>query len=77
MLFLAFVTAIVGIYFLNQNGSYTQNKKHRLISVIFSITSVVLFAYLYGTARGMFIYLGVISLFGIVLTVVNTIRKPK
>ena len=69
MLFLAFIAAFIGAAFLNHNGSYTSNIKYRITSLLFNVISVVLFAIVYGTARGIFIYLAAISLVGFVLTV--------
>lgn len=69
MLFFAFIVAITGAWFLNENGSYTTNIKYRILSLIFNVISVVLFAIVYGTARGIFIYLAAVSLIGVVLTV--------
>ncbi|GHB77853.1 hypothetical protein GCM10008107_29340 [Psychrosphaera saromensis] len=69
MLFLAFIAAIIGAVLLNQNGSYTGNIGYKIISLIFNVIAVVLFAIEYGTARGIFIYLAAISLIGVVLTV--------
>jgi hypothetical protein len=69
MLFFALIAAIIGAWFLNENGSYTVITKYRICSLIFNVISVVFFAIVYGTARGIFIYLAAVSLIGVVLTV--------
>jgi len=74
MLVIAIVALIVGVLLLNQNGAYTAQKRERFLSLIFNIVSVVLFANVYGIARGIFIYLAVMGLIGITLVVFNAVK---
>ena len=74
MLVIAIVALIVGVILLNKNGAYTEQKRERFLSLICNIISVVLFANIYGTARGIFIYLAVIGLAGITVVVFKAVK---
>lgn len=68
MLIVAFILTIVGTWLLNQAGSLTTELKGRAIGLGLNLVALVLFANLYGAARGTFIYLGVWALIGMVMT---------
>lgn len=68
MLFLAFLLTIAGTWFLNQSGSLTTDIKGRAIGLVLNLGALVMFANMYGAARGTFIYLGVWALVGMVMT---------
>lgn len=68
MLFLAFLLTIAGTWFLNQSGSLTTDAKCRVIGLVLNLGALVMFANMYGAARGSFIYLGVWALVGMVMT---------
>ena len=70
MLILAFILTISGTWLLNQNGSYTANLKARIAGFALNIVALVLFADVYGTARGTFVYLGVWAFIGMIMTLV-------
>lgn len=68
MLVVAFILTIVGTWFLNQAGSLTTEFKGRTLGFSLNLGALLLFANMYGAARGTFIYLGVWALIGMVMT---------
>lgn len=68
MIVLAFILTTIGTWLLNQNGGLTASSKHRVLGLVLNIVALVLFANVYGNARGTFIYLGVWAFVGIVVT---------
>ena len=68
MLVLALIITLVGTVMLNKAGSLTNDGKFRAIGIALNLVSLVMFANMYGNARGAFIYLGVWALVGIIVT---------
>lgn len=74
ILLLAFCFVVIGIFNLKQQGSLTNKFKSKAISVVCNVISVILFINYYGIARGIFIYLAVVALLGMIITLINTRR---
>ncbi|MEZ9234552.1 MULTISPECIES: hypothetical protein [unclassified Shewanella] len=70
-LLFALMTAYFATLLLNAAGTFTNNNIRKGFSALLNITSVVMFITVYGTARGVFVYLAVIALFGIILSFFN------
>lgn len=70
MLVLALILTIAGTWLLNHNGSLTTDIKMRIAGFGLNIVALFVFASLYGTARGIFVYLGVWAFIGMVMTLV-------
>jgi len=61
---LAFALTIIGVCLLNENGSYTSNKVHKWVALALHLTAAVICIFEYGTARGLFVYLGALAFLG-------------
>lgn len=68
---IGFIAAIIGLWVLNDKGSYATAAKDKWVSLLLSLVSVWCFVFEYGLARGIFVYLGVAALVGMVLTLLQ------
>lgn len=75
MLTFAIILTTIGIYLLNNHGAFTNKIKNQILGLVANITAVTLFCNLYGIARGLFIYLAMLALLGMVLTLLIGIKK--
>ena len=63
---ISLILTVIGCYFLNENGSYTTSGKARLIGYGLNVAGCVLMMLEYGNLRGLFVYLGAVSLIGMI-----------
>ncbi len=68
IILLACCLGFIAIFLMKQNGSFTKQPIYKVMSLVCHLASVIAFMNVYGTARGIFIYLGVIALIGIIYT---------
>lgn len=77
ILLLAFCLAFIAILLMKQKGSFTQQPKNKIISLVCHLASAVAFINVYGTARGIFIYLAVIALLGMAFILISSSVQPQ
>lgn len=73
MILFAFLVATLGVFLLNHQGSLTNKLAAKWFSLGCHLLSVIAFINIYGTARGIFIYLAALSIIGIALTIIGTV----
>lgn len=57
-----------GCWFLNEKGSYTSSFKNKLIGYGLNLLALLASAYVFGNLRGLFVYIGLVSLVGMIFT---------
>ena len=67
-LLFALMTAYFATLLLNSAGTFTDNTLRKGFSALLNITSIIMFITEYGAARGIFVYLAVVAVFGIILS---------
>ncbi|MEP0356792.1 MAG: hypothetical protein ABJH06_10830 [Paraglaciecola sp.] len=68
MLAVAIILTTLGIYLLNNHGALTRKMKNQILGISTNIVAASLFCNLYGVTRGLFIYLAMFALLGMLLT---------
>lgn len=68
MITIAFIMALCGVYLMQDKGVLTQRLLKKISSSVLLLLSAILLAIEYGTLKGLFIFIGLISMFGTVIT---------
>lgn len=74
LLFFALVLSFVGTWLLNQQGRLTANKAFAVYGLVLNLIALVIFADIYGTARGSFVYLAAWALVGMAIAFIQSYR---
>jgi len=77
IIFIGYLFAFIAVWRLKKQGSYTDNSQSKLASILCHIISVIAFIHVYGTARGIFTYLAVLALVGMVITGISSLLTRK
>jgi len=73
----ALIISFVGTLLLAERGSYIGSRPKQIVALLVNLVAVVLFAMHYGTARGIFVYLGVIAFWGMVITLYKAVKEKQ
>ena len=68
MTFLAIILSIVAIYFLEENNALSSKLTNWLPAILLFTGSIVLLSLDYGVMRGIFVFIGLLSLLGTIAT---------
>lgn len=68
MVTFAILTLFVALYFMQDNGVLTEIFWKKALYIVLLIISAVLLSLAYGTLRGVFIFIGLLSLLGTLFT---------
>ena len=68
---LIFFLTIAGCIALNDNGSYTQSLKGKVLGFTANFIALILAMWLFGSLRGLFVYVGIVSLIGMLYPLIN------
>ncbi|MCH2057835.1 MAG: hypothetical protein MK214_14725 [Thalassotalea sp.] len=68
MTILAIILSIVAIYFLEENNALSSKLTSWLPAIILFVGSIVLLCLDYGVMRGIFVFIGLLSLLGTIVT---------
>lgn len=71
MIYLATLITLISVYLIQERGVFTQSKVKHVGSIILMIAAGILLSVEYGTLRGVFIFLGLLSLVGTVFTLLR------
>ncbi|NMP32796.1 hypothetical protein HII17_14665 [Thalassotalea sp. M1531] len=69
--FLATTLSLIGVFLLQDNGLLTRHKTKQVVASVILIFSAILFGSEYGVLRGIFIFIGIISLLGTLFTLLR------
>jgi len=72
IIFIGYIFAFLAVWLLNNKGSYTANTQSKFASIACHLIAVIAFINVYGAARGIFIYLAVVALVGIIITAITS-----
>lgn len=67
MTILAIICSFIGVWLLNEQGSLTSKRAQALVAYGIILAGAVLCCIDYGTLRGVFIYIAIVSLIGTLL----------
>lgn len=65
---IAIAIALLGVFLMQDNGVLTQNRIKKITSGMLFLLSFVVLSMEYGALRGVFIFIGLISLLGTLFT---------
>lgn len=68
MTILAIIFSIVAIYFLEENNALSSKLTNWLPAIVLFAGSIVLLCLDYGVMRGIFVFIGLLSLLGTIVT---------
>ncbi|REL35256.1 hypothetical protein [Thalassotalea euphylliae] len=68
MTIIAILVTFFGLLMADERGKLTANIVNQLVSVLALVVATVLLCYQFGTLRGVFVFLGVASVLGTLLT---------
>ena len=77
--FLIVILANTACALFNESGAFTTSTKRKILGTVSHVGAIALSVSLYGNMRGLFVYTGVIALFGMVFIFYKQqpVRKTK
>ena len=68
MIITAIVLSLIAVYLMQDNGVFTQSLLKKISSLILFAMACIVLSFEYGTLRGVFVFIGLVSVLGTILT---------